>query len=121
MKSATIYLIIEPKHNYGGGLLGIEIDRVVKTRPVKLSPRYVAVQLTVEVEDSLFEQFLPEAVIRLRDTRDLITPKIEVEQQGDGTEEAAETPEEPRSAARRRRAKIDAEPVAGWPPDSSNG
>lgn len=99
MKSATVYLVIEPHHRYDGALQGIEIDRIVKTRPTKLSPRYVAVQLTVEVEDSLFEQFLPEATIRLRDTRDMILPRIEVEQQpeqqpedvmDDGREEGVE-------------------------------
>src|SRR5687767_7020686 len=89
MKATTAYLIIEPRHDWQGRLESVAVDRIVKSKPTKLSPRYVAVELHIEVDDSLFEQFLPAATIHLRDTRDLITPTVEVREQEepDATEE----------------------------------
>lgn len=101
MKRATCYLIIEPTHNFAGVLTGIDVVRIVKTKPLKLSPRFVALQLNVDVDEALFQQFLPEATITVRDTRELMTPVVTVEPQPESDADDAAADEQITQAVER--------------------
>lgn len=79
MKRASFYVVLEPRHTFDGKLQSIVADRMTVTRPNKLSPRHVAVKLNIDVDDRLFEQFLPEATVVISDKRELMTPQVEVD------------------------------------------
>jgi hypothetical protein len=87
IRRAECYLILEPKHNYAGQLLSLEVDRVVKTRPPKLAARHIAIKLNVDIDERLFDQFTHEATITIRDARDVLTPVVTVEQTPEFDEE----------------------------------
>lgn len=81
MKRATFYVVLEPqRRGYDGALMSIKADRITQDRPRTLSTKHVALKLNVDVDEAIFEQFLPEATVTIRDTRDLMVPQVTVEQ-----------------------------------------
>lgn len=80
MKIATeAYLVIQPeRRGHDGKVVGIAIDRIVKTKPVRLGVRDIAVKIILRVDERLFTIPEPEVTIELDDQRALILPTIDV-------------------------------------------
>lgn len=83
------YLIIQPaRRGRDGAVVGIELDRIVKTKPTRLGVRDVAVKLTLRVDERLFLPIEPEIVVELRDARQIVevegTIPAEAEEASDG-------------------------------------
>lgn len=75
----SAYLIIQPvRRGYDGKVSGVEIDRLVKTKPAKLGVRDIAIKIVLRVDEKLFTVPEPEVVIALDDKRALVLPSIEV-------------------------------------------
>ena len=77
MIKTTAFIVLKPEHAYNGKLTGVEVDRMTKTKP-GLKTNEVAIQLSIIVEEQLFEQFLPTVEITLGGHEKLWTPKVEV-------------------------------------------
>lgn len=76
----SAYLIIQPvRRGYDGKVSGVEIDRLVKTKPTKLGVRDIAIKIVLRVDEKLFTVPEPEVVIALDDKRALVLPTIDVE------------------------------------------
>jgi len=79
MIRTSCYLVIRPeRRGYDGAVQGIEIDRVVKTKP-KLGVRDVAIKLNLQVDERLFTVPEPEVTINLDDRRALVVPKVDID------------------------------------------
>lgn len=74
----SIYLVIEPQHNWRGEVESIRVDRTTQTPP-KLKSREIAVKVNLQIERNVFEQFLPVVDINLSDPRSFLTPTVDVE------------------------------------------
>lgn len=74
------YLVLRPEHDYQGKLIGVAIDRMTKGKP-PLKVFEVAIQIVINVEAQLFEQFLPTVEILLDGKQKLITPMVDIEDQ----------------------------------------
>lgn len=97
MKIVTgAYLVIQPeRRGHDGKVVGIAIDRIVKTKPTRLGVRDIAIKIVLRVDDRLFTVPEPEVTIDLDDHRALIVPKIDVDGQpecpvGCGSDERCE-------------------------------
>ena len=88
MKRASVYLVLQPSHRYDGTVSGIEVDRILRSKP-KLRQTEVAVQLHLDIDEHLFEQFLPEVTVQITGERQLVVPEIEVAEQPAEPEEVA--------------------------------
>lgn len=76
----SAYLVIQPvRRGYDGKVSGVEIDRLVKTKPTKLGVRDIAIKIVLRVDETLFTVPEPEVVIALDDKRALVLPTIDVE------------------------------------------
>ena len=85
--TATAYLIIQPvRRGYDGKVSGLDIDRIVKTKPTRLGVRDVAIQLNISVDERLFGVPNPVVDIKLDDIRALIVPEVEVVSQTEPVE-----------------------------------
>lgn len=77
MIKTTGFLVLKPEHDYAGKLRSVDIERLTKTKP-SLKSTEVAIQLSIIVEERLFEQFLPEVEVTLNSSGKLVTPKVEI-------------------------------------------
>lgn len=90
----TVYMILQPvRRGYDGTVTGIDVDRILKSKPGKLGVRDIAVQLDIEVDDRLFTVPQPKVTIRLDDERAIIVPSIDVVPQPEPQEGEAEEQE----------------------------
>lgn len=89
---ASTYLVLEPQHNYRGEVDGLRIDRIVQNRP-KLNSRNVAVLLTITIDGSVFQQFVPEVTVEIGGAASLFTPTVDVTPPADQEPEGPEDPE----------------------------
>lgn len=76
--TATTFLVLEPTHDYAGKATGLRVDRIVQSKPTKLSAKHVAVQLRITIDSSVFEQFLPEVDVSIGSRGELMTPTVDV-------------------------------------------
>lgn len=73
------YLIIQPtRRGHDGKVVGVELDRLVKTKPNRLGVRDIAIKIVLRVDEKLFTVPEPEVTIELDDRRALVVPKIDV-------------------------------------------
>jgi|GEM_PF-6819712 hypothetical protein len=89
MIRTSVYVVLVPERTWEGKVTAIKADRLLVQRP-KLSNKEVAVQLHLDVDERLFEQFLPEVVVQITGERQLVIPEVEVQDQG---QEAADVEE----------------------------
>lgn len=76
----SAYLVIQPvRRGYDGKVSGVEIDRLVKTKPGRLGVRDIAIKIVLRVDEKLFTVPEPEVVIELDDKRALVLPEIDVD------------------------------------------
>lgn len=96
MVRTEVWLILQPiRRGYDGQVTGIEVDRILKTKPGRLGVRDIAVKVNVEVDERMFVTPAPEVTLRLDDERSLIIPKLAVDVPvTNGPEEAGEETEE---------------------------
>lgn len=74
----SVYLVLEPQHDYGGRPTGLKVDRMILSKPTKLSSKHVAFKLNIAIDAKAFEAFTPEASVSIEDGRVLVTPKVGV-------------------------------------------
>lgn len=74
----SVYLVLEPQHDYSGRTNGLRVDRMLTTKPTRLNSKHVAFKLNISIDTKAFEAFTPEASIDIEDGRVLITPKVGV-------------------------------------------
>lgn len=74
----SVYLVIEPQHNWQGAVESIKVDRTTQTPP-RLRSKEIAVKLVLSIDRNVFEQFLPVVNVDLSDPRTFLTPEVEVE------------------------------------------
>lgn len=84
----SVYLVLEPQHDYRGQVTGIRMDRAL-TQPPKLNAKHIALKVNIAIDSSVFDQWIPEATLTISDGRVLMTPEVDVEapiqpEQGDG-------------------------------------
>ena len=80
MKVETaIYLILSPQRDWQGRVEAIEVVNMTRCPP-NLKSSQVALKINVAVDALLFEQFIPEATITVKDGRVLITPDVEIDE-----------------------------------------
>lgn len=80
MIRTSVYVVLIPERTWEGKVTAIKADRLLRERP-KLSNKEVAVQLHLDVDERLFEQFLPEVVVSITGERQLVIPEVEVQDQ----------------------------------------
>jgi hypothetical protein len=76
--TTSVYLVLEPEHDYRGQTTGMRFDRALVTAP-KLSAKHIAIKVNVAIDSKVFDQFIPEATITVADGRILLTPEVGVE------------------------------------------
>lgn len=76
----SAYIIIQPeRRGYDGQVVGISIDRIVKSKPQRLGVRDIAIKVNLVVDSRLFSVPAPEVTIELQDQRSIITPSMEID------------------------------------------
>ena len=86
---ASVYLVLRPEHSWDGRVTAIIPDRILKSKP-KLGRSEVAVQLHLDVDVRLFEQFLPEVVVAITGAGVLVVPEVVIQEQPESDEAADE-------------------------------
>lgn len=82
MVKSTIWLVLQPlRTGYDGRVVGIEVDRILKTKPGKLGVRDIAVQVNIEVDEALFTVPQPVVTLHLDDQRQMVVPELDVPNQ----------------------------------------
>lgn len=79
--STTVWLVLEPTHDVTGRAVNIRVDRIVQSKPPRLGIRHAAFALTITVDSSQFEQFLPAVTVMLNAERQLLMPGVIVHDQ----------------------------------------
>lgn len=78
--STSVYIVLEPQYGYNGQVIGLRADRMIASKPQKLSMKHIAFKLNVSLDAKAFEQFIPEATVSITDGRALVTPVVAVEE-----------------------------------------
>ena len=90
---ASVYLILRPTHRYDGQVISIAVDRILRTRPSRLPQSDVGVQLNLDVDERLFQQFLLEVTVAITGARQIIFPSIDVQDQSESDDDDGEEEE----------------------------
>lgn len=89
--TTKVWLVLQPeRRGYDGKVTGIEVDRILKTKPGKLGVRDIAVEMNVEVDEALFTVPQPVVTLRLDDERQLILPTVDAVAQPEPESETEE-------------------------------
>jgi hypothetical protein len=76
---ARAFLIIQPeRRGRDGAVVSISIDRVVKTKPVRLGVRDVPIELVLRIDEKLFLPVEPTIVVELKDARQIVEVGAEI-------------------------------------------
>lgn len=80
MKRSSVYVVLVPERTWDGRVSEVKVDRLLREVP-KLRNTEVAVRLHLDVDERIFEQFLPEVTVAVTGERQLIVPEAEIEEQ----------------------------------------